>query len=257
MASALIGGILRSGLEPPAALIASDISSERLDDVARRFAIETTRENLEVAETSALVILAVKPQQFPDVAAGLRGRLKAEQTVLSIMAGVPIASIASALDGSLSIIRVMPNLPALVGAGISALTPGPGVTEDRMARAESIFRTVGETVRVPESLMDAVTAASGSGPGFVYAIIEAFIAACQSVGLDSQTSETLAKQTFYGATKLLVESGESASELRKRVSSPGGTTLAGLAALEKHALPETIKAAITAARDRSVELGKK
>lgn len=255
MATALIGGIVRSGLEAPDAIWASDISAQRRESVAGQYGIRVTADNAEVVRECQLVILAVKPQQFAEVAAPLAGLFREGRTALSIMAGVRIDAIAASLGGA-PVIRVMPNLPALAGAGVSAVAPGAGVAPEVLDRAERILRTVGVTVRVPEELMDAVTGVSGCGPGFVYALVEAFTEAGIAAGLARETAETLAVHTFHGAVKLLVESGESATELRTRVSSPGGATLAGLAAMAEGGLSGVIRKGVLAARDRSAELGR-
>lgn len=256
MAAALIGGIVRSGLEPPSQVIASDVSAERLEFVRDKYGIAVAESNIDLLKESEFVILAIKPQQFRDVTGELDQLFHRGQTLVSIMAGVRIDALRGAIGRSAPIIRVMPNLPALVGAGMSALALSPGVTEREAQRAEQILGTVGETVRVPEDLMDAVTALSGSGPGFIFALVEAFIKAGEEIGLEPETATLLARQTFFGSVRLMIESGDGAAELRQRVTSKGGTTEAGLKALAEAGLEDVIRKGITAARDRSVELGK-
>jgi pyrroline-5-carboxylate reductase len=255
MAGAIIGGVLRAGLCQPEEVTASDVDPERRRRVQALYGIRVTADNTEAAGAASTVVLAVKPQNLEAVGKDLLGNLSHDPLIISILAGASIAKIRFHLGQSLRVVRVMPNLPALVGCGMSAMASAAEVTAEDAAGARSILETVGEVVELPEELLDAVTALSGSGPGFVYRLMEAFAAAGEAVGLGRSMSEQLTAQTFLGAAKLLRETGEKAAELRARVSSPGGTTLAGLEVMEQTGIDELIRAGVTRARDRARELG--
>jgi pyrroline-5-carboxylate reductase len=201
------------------------------------------------------VIVAVKPGQVPEVARGLRVLgPDAVGRVLSIAAGVTIATVEAELGGSVPVVRAMPNTPALVGAGASAIAGGTHAEPDDLAWAEEVLGAVGIVVRVAESQLDAVTGLSGSGPAYVFLVAEALIDAGVLVGLPRDVATDLAVQTLLGSARLLAETDDDAATLRAAVTSPGGTTAAGLRALEDRATRAAIVAAVVAARDRSAEL---
>ncbi len=257
MATALIKGILNSGVLKRGQLMASDRSDEALKRVSEGFGIITHRSNSMVASRCPDLVLAVKPQQMDEALAEMREAVTKRHLIISIAAGIPLARIEQGLGRKLPLIRVMPNTPALVQKGISALAPGNLATPQHMRRARTIFGAVGETVVVTEEEMDAVTALSGSGPGYVFRIMECMAAAGVGVGLTEDTARRLMLQTFLGSAYLAKESDESLYELRRQVTSPGGTTEAGLAVLESKGLEEMVKAAVKAAWLRSRELGKR
>ncbi|MDP2253962.1 MAG: pyrroline-5-carboxylate reductase, partial [Thiobacillus sp.] len=202
-----------------------------------------------------LIVLAVKPQSLPEVAAALAPRL-AGHLVVSIAAGVRVADLARWLGGHTRIVRAMPNTPALVQAGIAGLFAPPAVSQDARSQAEAVLRAVGGVVWVEdESQLDAVTAVSGSGPAYVYYFLESLEAAAVAQGLSPATARQLALQTFFGAAKLALESGEEPAVLRQRVTSKGGTTERGIAALDAAAVKPAIGQAVEAASRRSAELG--
>jgi pyrroline-5-carboxylate reductase len=258
MAEALAGGLLASGVGRER-LLASDVDAARRRAFAERLGVAVAEDNAEVARRSDVVVLAVKPGAVPEVLAGLRRA--APQEVgrvlwISIAAGVPLAALEAGLAAPARIVRAMPNTPALVRAGATGLfgNPATGAEDRRVARA--LFEGVGIAWEAPdESQLDAVTGLSGSGPAYLFAFLEALIEAGTAEGLPRDAAERLAKQTAFGAAKLALESERSPAELRRQVSSPGGTTLAGLARLEALGFARALAEAVAAATRRAGELG--
>jgi pyrroline-5-carboxylate reductase len=254
MAGALIEGLTRSGQCSGSDIAASDTRPERLAELHQRFGIIGSDSNRDVTAGAEVVVLATKPQSFaevlPEIADASAGRL-----VISIAAGVPLASLEALLAADCRVVRAMPNTPALVGVGATALCRGRNAMNEDVAAALTIFSSVGIAVEVPESAVDAVTALSGSGPAYVFAFVEALAEAGRLVGLDDDMAQAFAIQTVYGSGKLLIETGESPATLRKMVSSPGGTTIAGLAVLNERNMAGTIHAAVEKAAARAREIG--
>ncbi len=248
MAEALLRGLLDKRVVPPASIIAHDIRPERLDELRQRYGIRTGKPEADI------LILAVKPQQMSDALSHLPSAISDRQLLISIAAGITTARIERELGGQPRVVRVMPNTPALVGAGAAALCKGRYATDADLATAESILGAVGITVRVEENLMDAVTALSGSGPAYVFAVTEAMIAAGVAQGLPVEVARRLAIQTVAGAGKLMIETGEDPGRLREKVTSPGGTTEAALKVFGDRKLSETFAEAIAAAAKRGREL---
>jgi pyrroline-5-carboxylate reductase len=254
MADALIGGLLKSGIG------ANQIRAVEVDGAARRrlsdkYRIECVASARGTIRAGEVVVFAVKPQQMKE-AARFSGVKDSANLVISIAAGVTLASIASWLNGHAKLVRAMPNTPALIGAGVTGLYALPGVSEAEKKQAETILGAVGATVWIPdESLMDAVTAVSGSGPAYVFWFIEQLANAGESLGLASEVSRKLALETVLGSAKLAAQSAESPAALRERVTSKGGTTEAALKAFDEQKLAERFMRAIEAARDRGAELG--
>ena len=255
MAEALIGGIIRSELALPQDVIVSDIRPERLDYLEKTYSVRIANGNAEVVTSAATIILAVKPQNLEEISQQVDGVLKADQILISILAGKTRGSIRDALGKDVRVMRVMPNLPALVGCGISAIAETPKDREGETLTA-TILQTVGEVVIVAEEQMDAVTALSGSGPGFIYFLMEAFTEAGVQLGLQLQIAQKLSEQTFAGASALLSKEAATPAVLRERVTSPGGTTQAGLLALADSGLKGIIEHALQAACKRAVELSR-
>ena len=252
MATALLRGLLAAGVDA-AHLRASDVSAERRAWIERELGIKTAVSNLEVAAESDVVLLAVKPGVLVEATAGLARDLPGESPLfVSIMAGCRLDRLARCVGPR--VVRAMPNTPALIGAGISALCVPPSLSADDAARAEAVLAAVGGVVRVPESALDAVTGLSGSGPAYVLLMIEAMTDAGVREGLPAATARELAAATVAGSARLALESGEHPAVLRERVTSPGGTTAAGLAALEEHGLRTAVMACVRAATARAVEL---
>jgi pyrroline-5-carboxylate reductase len=254
MAAAIIGGLLKKGYAA-SALRAVEIAAAARAKLAQRYGV-TTFERIDAAAVAAdCVVLAVKPQQMREVATALRPLLK-QQLVISIAAGIRSTDLARWLGGYRRLVRAMPNTPALVGAGCAGLYARPGVTDDDMARAETILGAVGTTLKVErEEDLDAITAVSGSGPAYVFYFIEALQQAALELGLAPQAAARLALETFAGAVRLAAESNEDAAILRERVTSKGGTTAAALASMQAAGIKEAIVRAVKAAEERSRELG--
>ncbi|MGV1098689.1 pyrroline-5-carboxylate reductase [Thiovibrio sp. JS02] len=256
MAEALIKGIVEAGLLRAEQIIAADPSPERRELLQKEFKITTAEGASSVWAECDVVILAVKPQILGKILAGYKGEIKARHLLISIAAGIPLALMERSVAGSgCRVIRVMPNTPALVLKGASALSPGKGVSDEDMAVAKSIFEAVGTSVVLDESYLDAVTGLSGSGPAYVFTFIEALTDAGVKVGLARPVAEALVMQTVLGSVVLAMETREHPAALRAMVTSPGGTTIAGLHELEKGALRATLMNAVEAATNRSGELG--
>lgn len=255
MAEAMLAGLQASQVTDPGLLFATDTSAERRDLVKRRFGIRVGSDNREAASWADVSLLAVKPQSLETVlqemAPVLVGKL-----VISIAAGVSVGRLARLVPSEVRIIRVMPNAPALVREGMSALALGPGVTEEDVRFARSLFEAVGRVLVVEERLMDVVTGLSGSGPAYVFMVIEAMADGGVKMGLPRAVAELLAAQTVLGAARMLLETGEHPARLKDRVASPGGTTIAGLHQLEQGGLRATLMAAVEAATKKSEELGR-
>lgn len=234
-------------------IIASDVSRKRLSYLKKKYRIKTTTDNLDVFSSAEVVILAVKPQIVPEVIDELR--VPKEKLLISIAAGITLGSLEKKFPG-VPIVRVMPNNPALVGAGITALALGKSARKEHGEQANKIFRSVGEVVMVEEKNMDAVTGLSGSGPAYVYSMIEALASAGEKLGIARKEAEKLAVQTVLGAAKTMKETGKSAKELREMVTSPGGTTIEGLKVLEKRKFSEALVEAVKAAAEKSKKLSK-
>jgi len=257
MGGALVGGIIGSGAAMPADIIVADVAEERRTELAARYGVATTADNVTAVRDREIVILAVKPQQMAAVLAGLVGIITPAQTIISIAAGIATAFIEAHLGGSVRVVRVMPNTPALVGEGAAALAGGARATDADLALAREIFAAVGTTVTVTEDLMDAVTGLSGSGPAYIFLIIEALADGGVQMGLARDIALQLAAQTVLGSARLLLTTYEHPAVLKDMVTSPAGTTIFGLRALEEGRLRATLMAAVEAATARSRTLGEK
>lgn len=256
MAEALIKGMLLSGVVKPAVITATDISSIRLDHLKKSYGIIVQFDNRAAAENAEVVILCVKPQAMDRLMAEIAPVVDRTKLVISIAAGVTIERVEKALLKGPRVIRVMPNAPALVLAGAAALSPGSSATDADISVAQEIFGAIGRTLIVEERLMDAVTGLSGSGPAYVFTIIEALADAGVKAGLPRSTALELSAQTVLGAAKMVLETGEHPGRLRDMVTSPGGTTIAGIHELEKGGLRAVLMNAVEAATARSKDLGR-
>lgn len=254
MAEAILRGVLRAGVLPAERIVASDPSEERRLHVAE-LGIRCVEDNAEPASCPR-VLLAVKPQVMGDVLDSIATHVAGGATVVSIAAGVATGLIDERLAGRGRIVRAMPNTPMLVGEGATALAAGPRAGEEDLRWAESLFAASGATVLLDEAQMDAVTAVSGSGPAYFFYLIEAMIEAGVEEGLSSETARTLAVCTCAGAAALLAETGEAPEELRRRVTSPGGTTEQAVSRLKADSVRESLIRAVRAAAERSRELGR-
>ena len=255
MAGALIEGSLRAGAIAKENLWASDVRDERLADLAKTHGIHTTRDNVALLAACDVVVLAVKPQVVDRVLPVLAAHLRKDAVLVSVVVGVPIAALEDRLTGDVRVVRTMPNTAAIAGAGATAISRGTHATDDDVAVAKALFEATGRVVTLDESLLDAVTGLSGSGPAYVMLIIEALADGGVKVGLHRDTALLLAAQTVYGSAKLLLETGEHPGRLKDMVTSPGGTAIAGLHTLESGAIRKTLIDAVESATRRSAELG--
>ena len=255
MGGALIEGMISRGMVGAAALTVADKDERRLGELAKAYGVNVTADNREAVRDADLVILSVKPQNMADVLSGLAGEAAPAALFISIAAGIATVFIEERLGKGVRVVRVMPNLPALIGEGAAALAPGAFATKEDLELARQIFTAVGIAVEVEESLMDAVTGLSGSGPGYAFLIIEALMDAGVRMGLTGDVALKLSAQSLLGAARLCLRGEKHPAELRDMVTSPGGTTLAGLKVLEEGRLRATLIAAVEAATRRSAELG--
>jgi len=256
MATALVKGLITSGLYHSDQLMASDNDEEQLRKISEQFGLKVCASNKDLVGECRNVLLAVKPQSIREVLERVKEEIKDVNLIISIAAGIPLKMIQSILESDIPLIRVMPNTPALIQKGVSALATGQHAKTEHMDIARGIFDAVGKTVIVQEEMMDAVTALSGSGPGYIFRVMECLVDAGEKLGLEAETSLLLVMQTVLGAAHLASESEKSLSQLREMVTSPGGTTEAGLAVFKGKGLEGIIYEAVEAACSRGVELGK-
>jgi pyrroline-5-carboxylate reductase len=254
MATALIQGMLRAGAADRSAIRASDPVESARSVLAASTGVFVTDSNGTVVEQSDVIVLAVKPQNMAEVLQSIRQGVTGERLVISIAAGVSLATIAAGLGAERRLARAMPNTPALVGEGASAYSLGPHALPADDAVVRQCLGAVGRAFRVPETLLDAVTGLSGSGPAFVYMMIEALSDGGVRVGLPRDVATALAAQTVLGAARMVLETGEHPGALKDQVASPGGTTIAGLHALERGGVRAALMDAVEAATRRSTEL---
>ena len=255
MAEALVKGLLGAKLVEPTNIIVSEPRKERCDELMARYGIRATTSNLEVVEATDLVMLAVKPQIIDKVCTEIAPRLRKDTLIISVAAGTPAEAIEARLPKGTRVVRTMPNTPALVGAGATAIAPGAHATEADVELARKMFAAVGMAIVLEESQLDAVTGLSGSGPAYVFLIIEALSDAGVKMGLSRYNAQALAAQTVLGSAKLLLDTGEHPGRLKDMVTSPGGTAIAGLHTLEAGGLRTTLINAVQAATERSRVLG--
>lgn len=254
MGEALVRGLVGSKTVPPTRCLVTNKSNDtRLARLAREWGVETTRDKARVMREGEVIILAVKPLDMPEVLREIAPYAEARHLVLSVAAGVPLEVIENHL-GRVPAARVMPNTSTAVGASATAIAAGRWATPDHLDTAREIFDAVGRVVIVPEALLDAVTGLSGSGPAYVYLLAEVMVEAGLRAGLSRDVALALVSQTVLGAGKMLAELGEEPEVLRRRVTSPGGTTIAGVKALEEGGFREAVHAAIERAASRSREL---
>jgi pyrroline-5-carboxylate reductase len=255
MSGALIKGLLHSGTVKPGRIIASDVSPDRLAHLQKLHGIRTTLDNHELVRSSDVVILGVKPQAIDKVLVQMSKDIESRHLVVSVAAGVPVVAIEKKLPEGTRLVRSMPNTCAIVLAGATAISAGTHATERDLEIARHVFEAVGRVVVLDESLLDAVTGLSGSGPAYVMLMIEAMADGGVKVGLHRDTALLLAAQPAFGSAKLLLETGEHPGRLKDQVTSPGGTAIAGLHTLEAGGLRRTLIDAVEAATKRAAELG--
>jgi pyrroline-5-carboxylate reductase len=256
MATALIKGFVGAGLHTAAQLCASDVDPAKRTEIKRRLRVAAVAGNADVVRAAKVIVLAVKPQIMDAVLAEVRPLVTPRHLFISIAAGVPTRRLESGLGGKVRVVRVMPNTPALLGKGMAVVVRGRHATAADERLALRLLRAVGKAVAVrDEALLDPVTGLSGSGPAFAYLFAEALIAGGIEAGLAPELATALALQTLRGAAAMLQDSGDSPQALRAMVTSPGGTTRAGLDELDRRGFFDAVRAAVVVATRRSVELG--
>jgi len=256
MAESMIRGIIQNQVVLPDRILASDISGERRKHVSKTFDIQTFEENPSLVDQSNVIFLAVKPQAIPRVLDNIGANMGPEKLLISIVAGVPIQTLSAGLPKGPRIVRTMPNTPVTVMEGAMAIASNSLAHPEDLETVETLFHPIGRTVRVEEKLIDAVTGLSGSGPAYVFMILEALADGGVKMGLSRDVAETLAAQTLMGSAKLFLETRTNPGELKCMVTSPGGTTIAGIHELEKGGIRAALMNAVESATKRSIELGK-
>ncbi len=254
MGEALISGWLKAGTSPDEVLITERYVA-RADELCHRYGVRAVS-NADAAKQADTIVLAVKPQDMDTLLDELSPLLTPDQLVVTIAAGIPTFAIEKRLADGVPVVRVMPNTPALVGEAMSAISAGAHATDAHLDQADALLRPVGKVLRVPENQLDAVTALSGSGPAYVFYLVEAMTDAGILLGLPRAISHDLIVQTIVGAAVMLRDSGEHPVTLREAVTSPAGTTIAAIRELEKHGVRAAFLDALEAARDRSRELAR-
>lgn len=249
MGETVVSGLVRAG-RPPSDLMLSERRPDRADELRERYGVDVVS-NIEAATKADTLMLVVKPQDMPDVLDEIASVVRPGQLVISLAAGITTAMIESRLPEGVAVVRVMPNTPALVDEGMAAISRGTHCDEEHLVEAEELMKATGKVIRVPEKQQDAVTAISGSGPAYLFFVVEAMIEAGVHLGLPRSTATELVIQTMVGSAKLLRETGEHPTVLRERVTSPGGTTAAAIRELEEHKVRAAFMVALESARDRS------
>ncbi len=256
MGEALVSGLISSNSTAAENIICTDIREDQLESVKEKYGVTVTTNNLDAVKASEIIIYAVKPQIIAPVLVETASKLDMSKLVISIAAGVPLAAIESCLKKKLRLIRVMPNIAAFVKESATVVAAGENASQDDVKMAMAIFDSMGKTIFLKENvLMDAITGLSGSGPAYIYLIVDALADAGVKMGLARQDALFLATQTVLGSAKLLMETKEHPGRLKDMVTSPGGTAIAGIHTLEKGGLRTTLMNAVEAATKRSQELG--
>jgi pyrroline-5-carboxylate reductase len=254
MGEALASGLLRAGVVTPGEIVAAARRSDRARQLHEAYGIEVLTAAQAAGKARTLVI-AVKPQDMGGLLDEICAIITPDQLVISVAAGITTGFIERRLSGDVAVVRVMSNTPVLVDEAMSVISPGAHATEEHLRRTEQLLRPVGKVLRIPESQQDAATALSGSGPAYVYFLVEAMVDAGILLGMPRNNALEMVKQAVYGAATMLRDSGEHPVLLREAVTSPGGTTINAIRELERHGVRAAILAAIEAARDRGRELG--
>ncbi|SFT32063.1 pyrroline-5-carboxylate reductase [Lachnospiraceae bacterium XBD2001] len=261
MGSAMIGGILKNGLAGKNEIIASCKSEGTKERITKELGITVTLDSAEVAQKADVVFLAIKPYQFDAVLPQINGKLEADQIVISVAAGKTLSMIETALmsidvAGKLKVVRAMPNTPALVGEAMTAITPNANLNEEDIAKVKALFESFGQVEVVPESMMNAVIGVSGSSPAFIYMLIEAMADAAVVEGMPRAQAYKFAAQSVLGSAKMVLETGMHPGALKDAVCSPGGTTIAGVEALEQCGFRGTVMEGIRATVAKAEEMSK-
>ena len=254
MAEAIVSGLLKKGLVRAGQICATDVDAQRLAHLRKTYKVRVSHDNRRSAKSSDIIMLSVKPQVMNKVLDGLDLSAGTDQLIITVAAGVSIETIISDLHPRARVVRAMPNTPAVVLEGVTALTRGPGVTGEQLKMAQAVFEAMGQVVVVEESHLDAVTGLSGGGPAYVCLFIEALTDGGVKMGLSRSQAQLLAAQTVLGTAKMVIETKQHPGVLKDQVASPGGTTIAGLHRLEKGSLRGTVISAVESATLRCQEL---
>lgn len=254
--SAIARGIIRAGLVNKESVMSSDVSDELRQAIARDLDIKVTPDNGALCDFAEIIILAVKPQIVDPVAREIAKKLGKSKLLVSVAAGVPLGRIETHLERGARVVRVMPNIPCVIGAGAAGFAGGGHATSADLEKVGAILNSFGIGLAVEEKYLDAVTGLSGSGPAYVFLFMEALADGGVQVGLSRDVALKLAMQTVYGAARMALEGNKHLSELKDEVTSPGGTTIAGLYAMEQNGFRGTVMKAVVSATRRSQELGK-
>jgi pyrroline-5-carboxylate reductase len=254
MASAMIGGLIKSGLVKPANITVSDIYQGSLDMVAGEYRVQTTTDNKEVAKAADILVLSVKPNIYDSVISEIKERVKNGVIIVTIAAGKSIGGVEKAFGQSIKVVRTMPNTPALVGEGMTCICANDKVSEDDMKDVIAMFNSFGKTELVDEKLMDVVTATSGSSPAYVFMLIEAMGDAAVLEGLPRDKAYKIAAQAVLGAAKMVLDTGKHPAELKDMVCSPGGTTIEAVASLEEDGFQAAVIKAMKRCADKSKKM---
>jgi pyrroline-5-carboxylate reductase len=255
MGEAMVSAILEKGLAKPEAIWVSDVSQARLESLEQKYGVAMMGSNRQAVKKGEVVVLAIKPQNLAEVMAELGGQLKSGQLVLSIIAGARLDTLSKGLKHD-CIVRVMPNTPAQIGEGMSVWTATPAVTEQQRGLVGAILQAMGREIYVDdEKYIDMATAVSGSGPAYFFLVMESLIDAAVAIGLPRDMARELVLQTMLGSGRLVQKSGEEPAELRRKVTSPGGTTAQALLQFEKDGFTDLVKRAVKAAYDKAKRLG--
>jgi len=256
MATALTRGMLNARLARPQQILIFDIDGNKVAKLNAEHGVGAAANNLDLMKRCDLVVLAVKPQVMNQVLAEIAPAVRGEQCFISIAAGVTLSRLEGALGPRARVIRVMPNTPALIGAGAAGIARGHSATDEDVALARRMFEAVGIAVVLDERHLDSVTAVSGSGPAYLFFFVEALFEAAERVGLERDVAQALVKQTMLGAARMAVETDRTPAQLREAVTSPGGTTAAALTVLREGGFTDLVVRAVQRAQARSIELGK-
>jgi len=256
MARAIISGVLRAGLIRPGDIVCNDIDAGKLRVLSAEFGVSVADHKKEALIDADIIVLSVKPQNMQEVLEEIKPFVKEKAVIISIAAGITVKFVEDAIEKKIAVIRAMPNTPALVLAGATALCKGKNVSDPQLQKAKDLFSAIGKVEVLEESVFDAVTALSGSGPAYVFYLCELMAQAGEKLGLDEKTAKEFALQTVYGAGKMLKETNVPASVLRANVTSPKGTTEAALKYFESQNLPGIVQKAMESAAQRSKDLSK-
>lgn len=258
MAEAIISGIISSNfIQADNIFVTNRANQERLKEMQRQYKVQCTHDKEKVINDADIIILSMKPADVKSAIEPIKAYLKSNQLIISVIAGISTSYLSNVIEKNVPVIRAMPNTSASIGYSATALCKGQNVTDQHIKMSESLFQTIGTTVIVAEEDMHTVTAVSGSGPAYVYYLVEAMEKAAVEAGLDQDIAKSLITQTVLGAGEMLEHSGKSARTLRENITSPSGTTEAGLKTLAKYDFEKAIIECVKSASDRSVELGKR